>query len=547
MISLPTCWLVALITSLHLIHVTARPTEFLRPLTPSNATSHVRRSFSAIDTQTINAAMAYVHYARTAYCPTDSVLKWDCGESCIHAGNTFVLGAGGDSRSTPRWYVGYNPDTKAIVIAHEGTTITSLSSVSIPSNVRLVSLRDYEKGAFSADPSIRSQIPPNLDVKVHKGYIKAQADTSNAIYSLVAGALAQQAVKYKDARGTERHGTVRNVVTVGYSMGAALAVFDLLYLYLKTPIKNRGLFQWQTFTVGLPLGQTRMVVALPNAQTALRSCAMHGPTITVTAVERHISPASAHLRDVRETMGNFQSRGDPSRKFTDLIYKASSRFPNWEPPIRIKVGDWGLIDRKSGEFNREGNIFDDEQLMAELPDLAKLKVTISAPETKYIVGSESVVAIDLGLSPELNVAGLGGASVKGKWKFQKGTRGALLVMAQPRLTHIPDEVLRVLSKCPRMLSKAIVISVYDCPAYVMYMSDKSGNELTVSMNGSLPIPQVPGLAAGGGAEMGWSSSYSGGIYRESFDGKGENLFTPLFHPKDVPRPVRGTVDIESRD
>ncbi|KAG8884813.1 hypothetical protein FRB99_004500, partial [Tulasnella sp. 403] len=248
-----------------------------------------------------------------------------------------------------------------------------------------------------------------------------------------------------------------------------------------------------------------------------------------------------------QSKSGFQSNGDTSRKFVDLIFKASNRFPNWEPPKPIRVGDWGSIDRSSGEFKRDGNIFDDKQLMAELPDLAKYTPSISAPETKYIVGSENVVAVDLGMSPGLSVAGPGGASVKGTWKFQKGSRGALLVMSQPRLTHISIEVLRTLSKCERMLSKTIIISVYDCPAYVMYMSDKGGNELSVSMNGSLPVPQAPGLAAGGGAEAGWNSSYSGGVYRESFDGSGQNRFTPLFHPMIVPRPVRGTVDIETRD
>ncbi|KAF9221217.1 hypothetical protein BS17DRAFT_785511 [Gyrodon lividus] len=50
-----------------------------------------------------------------------------------------------------------------------------------------------------------------------------------------------------------------------------------------------------------------------------------------------------------------------SRKFINLILTAA----NWDPPADIKVGDYGTINRATGSFEWEGNIYN-SHFQAEL-------------------------------------------------------------------------------------------------------------------------------------------------------------------------------------
>ena len=66
-----------------------------------------------------------------------------------------------------------------------------------------------------------------------------------------------------------------------------------------------------------------------------------------------------------------------SRLYTHLLYKASSKYAAYYPSSH-RLGDYGTLDRKTGEFVREGNLVDDfpEQLgkhfdsqnVAEIPE-----------------------------------------------------------------------------------------------------------------------------------------------------------------------------------
>jgi hypothetical protein len=73
-----------------------------------------------------------------------------------------------------------------------------------------------------------------------------------------------------------------------------------------------------------------------------------------------------------------------------------------------------------------------------------------------------------------NVPGLGQASIKGEWQFQRGKRGALLIMHNPRQEYVPrGRILEALYKVPELKDMHIVNSIFKCPAYTIYLSDKS--------------------------------------------------------------------------
>lgn len=96
-----------------------------------------------------------------------------------------------------------------------------------------------------------------------------------------------------------------------------------------------------------------------------------------------------------------------SRKYIDLIQQASSKFANWDPPHLIKVGcptlnlcgnlsrpahsqagDYGKIDRETGKFEKEGNIYDNSCTDRVVADLAAQHPVIENPATdEYCLNS----------------------------------------------------------------------------------------------------------------------------------------------------------------
>ncbi|KAG8897421.1 hypothetical protein FRB99_008161 [Tulasnella sp. 403] len=247
-------------------------------------------------------------------------------------------------------------------------------------------------------------------------------------------------------------------------------------------------------------------------------------------------------------MGQLLSNNNASRLYADLIFQISARYPNWDPPKRLQIGDYGTINKNTGEFQVEGNMFRLDPSIVNAID-PKVYATLMAygvepayPDTQYVIASQSGRAVEFNAGPD--VAAIGGdvpASVGGKWEFSKGKRGALLVMARPRLTHITNEILGTLSKIKPLVEKSVVVQVYTCPAYVMYMTEKSGGELSLSLQGSWPNFSTPSAVGPMTAEaiVQWVCNHSGGLYRESCNKAGEEAFTPLFHVMTIPRPARG--------
>ena len=111
-----------------------------------------------------------------------------------------------------------------------------------------------------------------------------------------------------------------------------------------------------------------------------------------------------------------------SRKFIDLIYKASNKWANWNPPYEIKVrvsvsylridyrtlqvGDYGRPDKQTGQFNREGNIYDDMHIYEDASIAGLVKdhpPQLAAREEVYIAASKEVKRGDLKLGAEMLV------------------------------------------------------------------------------------------------------------------------------------------------
>jgi hypothetical protein len=222
------------------------------------------------------------------------------------------------------------------------------------------------------------------------------------------------------------------------------------------------------------------------------------------------------------------------RKYIDLIRQVSSKWVNWDPPIGIQVGAYGTIDKETGDWIVEGNVYD-PAFQTELDKhnagivMADFPPQEGPVEGDFVIASRGAKARNLNVDTEVDVPGIASAFVKGQWLFERGKRAAVLIMHNPRQIYIPpNAVLGPLYKVDKLIDKYLVTSIHVCPAYSMYLSDKSGNKVSLAL-----VAQAP--AAGATAGVTWWADAQTGIHRKACDETGSYTFTPLFSLR---RPIK---------
>ncbi|KAG2148858.1 hypothetical protein DEU56DRAFT_782530 [Suillus clintonianus] len=228
-----------------------------------------------------------------------------------------------------------------------------------------------------------------------------------------------------------------------------------------------------------------------------------------------------------------------SRKFIDLIRQASSKWANWDPPIKIKVGDYGTIDSESGELDVEGNIY--EAAFQESLNKQGLKIDLSDEscqpqkgglDDNIIMSSSGVKQGDFSMKPEVSFLNLASASVKAEFQFQEGKRGAILVMHKPLQEYIPrGKVLNLVHNATELHDKYLVTSTFTCPGYYIYLSNKSGERIALALAASAPILAAGGVTAGGAVSVDWWTDAQAAFLRKAFDKAGQYRYTPLYAMK----------------
>lgn len=157
----------------------------------------------------ISAFEPYEQLARAAYCASDIITGWQCGEACAAIPGFEATLTGGDGDAIQLYYVGYWPSQNAVVVAHQGTDPTQLLS----------DLTDVD----ITTENLNSTLFPGVssDVWVHSGFADEQAQTAEIIL-----AETQSLIASKGAT---------TVILVGHSLGGALAQLDALYMTLNLP------------------------------------------------------------------------------------------------------------------------------------------------------------------------------------------------------------------------------------------------------------------------------------------------------------------------
>ncbi|KAH7889177.1 hypothetical protein F5I97DRAFT_1842266 [Phlebopus sp. FC_14] len=221
-----------------------------------------------------------------------------------------------------------------------------------------------------------------------------------------------------------------------------------------------------------------------------------------------------------------------SRQFIDLILKASDKWANFDPAIAIEVGAYGVINRKDGTLQVEGNIYSDDFKKILADENVSLDLTNfrpqEGPSEKIEICSSNAKQLDISAGPELDFF-FANAVVKGEWQFQQGSRGAVLMMHDVRQRFIPPNgILEKLSKLAHLKGKCLVTSVFSCSAYTMCLSDKSGNKVSLALTGTVPIALAAGMAAGGNVALGWQVKGNSTYIRSGVAVEPEKRFIPLY-------------------
>lgn len=227
------------------------------------------------------------------------------------------------------------------------------------------------------------------------------------------------------------------------------------------------------------------------------------------------------------------------RKYVDLIRDATSKWANWDPPIAIKVGAFGKLDRVTGELEVHGNVYEAEfqETLDKIDPTLRLKLQQHPPvagpvEDDFIISSSGAQKRAFSVAPGIDIMGLATASLKADFQFSQGKRDALLVMHSPRMEYFPPSaVLEQLYHVPALADMYLVTSVFTCPAFSLYLSDKSGEKISLALIASAPIiPPVAPLGPNASFSTGidWWTDASRGILRKGASKEGEYAFTPLY-------------------
>ncbi|KAF4612125.1 hypothetical protein D9613_004387 [Agrocybe pediades] len=182
--------------------------------------SRKKGAISILTPAEVASFKSFTHFAASAF-PPELTLPWDCGKNCEANPDFNTTAAGGDGGSIQYWYVGYSPSHESVIVGYQGTDVEKIEAI-------ITDLLAFQTGLDLANfPGVSSA------VKVHLGFHEAHKRSSGEILNAVKETIA-------------RHGA-KKVITVGHSLGGALALLSGVFLPLHIPNVT-----FETVTYGMP-------------------------------------------------------------------------------------------------------------------------------------------------------------------------------------------------------------------------------------------------------------------------------------------------------
>jgi hypothetical protein len=219
------------------------------------------------------------------------------------------------------------------------------------------------------------------------------------------------------------------------------------------------------------------------------------------------------------------NRENASRMFVDLVHSGTSKWANWEPPVKVEVGDYGIVNKYTGQFERQGSIFGPEFRGYKL-GLEDYYPEIAPVENDFLFTSHDAKKMEFSGGPGVSASGMADAAIQGKWRFGS-KRGALLAMSRPCLKTLPyDFPFKKLVDLKLLANKAIVVNASICPSFALYLSQRNQDSVSLGVEAQVPLPHIPGLSAGGKAATKWSFDRASGYSRAAC--AKDYIFTPIY-------------------
>jgi len=199
----------------------------------------------------------------------------------------------------------------------------------------------------------------------------------------------------------------------------------------------------------------------------------------------------------------------------DLIHTAEGKYGNWDPSVPVRLGDYGYIDRKTGAFNAQGNIYEGNFVIRHADTMAALGEPTTYPRDNHrVISSDSMTQFHHSADANLtSPAGIADVSVN--WKFKFGKRhGVALVMLNPAIRKFPKEgdlkpLLKVVNE--ELKGKVLVTSAITCDAYGFIIGHGSNEYASLGLAGgttaALPV------SGGAGAQFSWIYSSTVGVWK----------------------------------
>jgi len=233
-------------------------------------------------------------------------------------------------------------------------------------------------------------------------------------------------------------------------------------------------------------------------------------------------------------MFRFRSRKNAQRKYVDLIKEAAAKWPNWDPPKQILPGDFGVINKETGELAIEGNIYTHVDTMS----IANRYHVIPAPEVdQFEIHSYEVRGIDINAAVGANAAAAAVPGLVFRWQWQfNARRGAILLMHRPQLMRVPDQFFNPETLAlPVLKGKMVVYQTWNCHGYYMYLSSRTSERVAVSLQTNVVNPAAPAVAVNPDINLGWVAEGCTGVRQHAY--RQDAIYTPLFCLKEIRRPL----------
>lgn len=224
-----------------------------------------------------------------------------------------------------------------------------------------------------------------------------------------------------------------------------------------------------------------------------------------------------------------------SRKFIDLLLQSTNnKWANIDADRKIRVGDFGVIERATGAFLVDGNLYEHNltrQIMEGYPPDTNPPMRLEKYTSQGVREQAVFANVSTGLASVAEV------SNEYRWEFGRD-RGAVLVLYSSQaksLSRIPSEFFHDDELYQLLKDKAICTDVVSCPAFCLYLSNSKQDTFSISINANLPIPVTPGVTAGGGGGISWNIRKSQGTLKEGVDPQGNHVYFPLYSLKKLGR------------